>query len=83
MKRSQKEMEFPKNRLYPNFSKKPYELLSGLNSPLSSHPRKAASSIRIFHARSVRITLSCAGALRAVNNAVRIGASFRGHLDCN
>ena len=32
-------------------------------------PRKKASSIRTFHARSVLITRSCAGALRAVTNS--------------
>ena len=42
-------------------------------SPLSRPPRNNASSIRMFHARSVRITRSCAGALRAVTSAVRIG----------
>ncbi len=50
-------------------------------SPLSSPPRKNASSMRMFQARSVRITRSCAGALRAVTSAVRIGLLSSGKSD--
>ena len=50
------------------------------NSPLSRPPRNSASSIRMFHARSVRITRSCAGALRAVTSAVRDRALVLGKI---
>ena len=50
------------------------------NGPLSRPPRNSASSMRMSHARSVRTTRSCAGALRAVTSAVRIGARSGGVL---
>lgn len=54
------------------------------NGPLCRPPKNSASSKRTPHSRKVRMTRSCAGAERAVTNAVRIGeASPDGNAVCN
>ena len=55
---------------------------SNENVLFSMPPRKNTSSILTFHARRVRMTLSCAGAFRAVTRAVRIGTASLGNLCC-
>src|SRR5699024_1943904 len=54
-------------------SKKISVLKARRNYVLSLPPRNSAWSMRMFQARNVRMTRSCAGALRAVTSEVRIG----------